>query len=113
MRKPKRGERAPTVICCSGAASAQSSWATFLMALTGFGLALHKERWPRFAYGFNVAMLTFPIVAIPGARPALDFLCTRMHARPACTETHRQLHASSCEPFRERPFSDLMTHEGT
>lgn len=37
------------------------------MALAGFALALHKERFARFGYGFTVALLTFPIVAIPGA----------------------------------------------
>lgn len=47
-------------------ACAQSLWATFLMALAGFFLALHKERFAKFGYGFNVALLTFPIVAIPG-----------------------------------------------
>ena len=36
------------------------------MALAGFFLALHKERFAKFGYGFNVALLTFPIVAIPG-----------------------------------------------
>lgn len=44
----------------------QSCWATFLMALVGFGLVLNKERFPKLAYGINIALLTFPIVAIPG-----------------------------------------------
>ena len=51
----------------------QSCWATFLMALVGFGLVLNKERFPKLAYGINIALLTFPIVAIPGEEFTLGF----------------------------------------
>ena len=44
----------------------QSIWACVLMALVGFILTLNKERFPKLEIGFSIAMLTYPIVAIPG-----------------------------------------------
>ena len=44
----------------------QSVWACILMALVGFLLALNKERFPKLEMGFSIALLTYPIVAIPG-----------------------------------------------
>lgn len=46
---------------------AQSVWACILMGLVGFVLELNKERFKGLEYGFSVALLTVPIVAIPGA----------------------------------------------
>ena len=48
----------------------QSIWACVLMALVGFTLALNRERFPKLEIGFSVAMLTYPIVAIPGRTSA-------------------------------------------
>lgn len=45
---------------------AQSVWACVLIALVGFLLALNKERFPKLEVGFSIALLTYPIVAIPG-----------------------------------------------
>ena len=47
----------------------QSAWACILMALVGFMLALNKERFPKMGAAFSFALLTYPIVAIPGAVP--------------------------------------------
>ena len=44
----------------------QSAWACVLMALVGFLLALNKERFPKMGVCFTFALLTYPIVAIPG-----------------------------------------------
>ena len=44
----------------------QSVWACILMALVGFLLALNKERFPKMQSAFSFALLTYPIVAIPG-----------------------------------------------
>ena len=52
------------------AACAQSVWLCVLMGLVGFVLELNKERFRRLEYGYSVALLTFPIVAIPGASPS-------------------------------------------
>ncbi len=48
----------------------QSVWACALMGLVGFVLELNKERFRRLEYGYSVALITFPIVAIPGELPA-------------------------------------------
>ena len=48
------------------ALAVQSVWACVLMALVGFLLALNKERFPRMQSAFSFALLTYPIVAIPG-----------------------------------------------
>ncbi|EIE25087.1 hypothetical protein COCSUDRAFT_65088 [Coccomyxa subellipsoidea C-169] len=45
-----------------------SVWLCVLMALVGFVLELNKERFRRLEYGYSVALLTFPLVAIPGFR---------------------------------------------
>jgi len=49
----------------------QSVWACILMALVGFLLALNKERFPKLEMGFSIALLTYPIVAIPGKNSCL------------------------------------------
>jgi len=46
-------------------------WACILMALVGFLLALNKERFPKLEMGFSIALLTYPIVAIPGKNSCL------------------------------------------
>ncbi len=48
------------------AMAVQSVWACILMALVGFLLALNKERFPKMQSAFSFALLTYPIVAIPG-----------------------------------------------
>lgn len=53
-------------INCVGCMGAQSVWLCVLMALVGFVLELNKERFRRLEYGYSVALLTFPLVAIPG-----------------------------------------------
>lgn len=54
-------------LCSTHSALAvQSVWACVLMALVGFLLALNKERFPKLQSAFSFALLTYPIVAIPG-----------------------------------------------
>ncbi len=51
--------------------TAQSAWECLLVAVVTFGLALNKQRFPKLEYGFSIALLTFPIVAIPGEAPCM------------------------------------------
>lgn len=56
------------------------------MALVGFGLVLNKERFPKLAYGLNIALLTFPIVAIPGRSSAShDCISNSLQQHASCT----------------------------
>ena len=47
-------------------APVQSVWVCVLVSLVGFLLALNKERFPKLDVGFSIALLTYPIVTIPG-----------------------------------------------
>jgi hypothetical protein len=55
----------------SCAPASQSAWQCTLVAAVTFFLALQKARFPKLEYGFSIALLTFPIVAIPGVQQAL------------------------------------------
>lgn len=50
-------------------APVQSVWVCVLVSIVGFLLALNKERFPKLEVGFSIALLTYPIVTIPGKPP--------------------------------------------
>ena len=100
----------------------QSAWACILMALVGFMLALNKERFPKMGLAFSFALLTYPIVAIPGTPALLHFpgdpcqkgfpaalclnpgsclpaVCTAHRTRCdrySCTATHTEMNRAKC-----------------
>lgn len=53
----------------------QAAWGTVFLSLGGGLLMLHKARFPKLRYGWDVALLTYAVVSVPGA-----CLCARKYA---------------------------------
>lgn len=45
----------------------QAAWGTVFLSLGGGLLMLHKARFPKLRYGWDVALLTYAVVSVPGA----------------------------------------------